>query len=69
MKDIGYFHRHMEELKEVTIQGNKHPKIFCAKDCGGPPFTRTLRNFVRILMFVIELGIHPGEMIFLWYRK
>jgi hypothetical protein len=52
----------MKGLQEVIMQGKKQLKIFCVQDCGGLPFIRMLRNFVRLVMFVRELGSLPGEM-------
>jgi hypothetical protein len=36
-------------------------EYFC-KDCGGLPFIRMPRNFVRLVMFSKELGSLLGEM-------
>jgi hypothetical protein len=42
--------------------GKETTQNIFVQDCGGLPFIRMLRNFVRLVMFSKELGSLPGEM-------
>jgi hypothetical protein len=52
----------MKALQDVTMQEKQQLKRFFIHDCGGIPFIRMLKNFVRLVMFSKELGSLPGEM-------
>jgi hypothetical protein len=52
----------MKASQEDTTQGKQQRRRFLGLAFGGLLYTKMLRNTIRPVMYVKELGNHPEEM-------